>query len=198
MDRTLSLQVSVPKLICLVETKMNLRYRVRYTRGKTEIIIESNDKAYIDKKIKELGAAPIKAAKRVTKARPARKRKVSTKIDQHTADLARVLSAIRTANNSRDVQSKVLDKRDRVGRILACYYFAERSGQAGLTTRDVEALTGRLGNKIAQPNVGKVIRLNAKKFLSEEATTAGGGSVYKINQRGRSAFENLVRGQSLS
>lgn len=177
---------------------MNLRYRVRYTRGKTEIIIESNDKAYIDKKLKELGAAPIKAVKRVTKPRTVRKRKVSTKISAQAADLARVLSAIRTSNNSRDVQANVLDKRDRVGRILACYYFAERTGQVGLTTRDVEALTDRLGNKIAQPNVGKVIRLNAKKFLSEEATAAGGGSIYKINQRGRTAFEGLVRGQPLS
>ena len=40
---------------------------------------------------------------------------------------------------------RAADALDRVGRILACYYFADRTGQSGLTTRDVEALTDRLG-----------------------------------------------------
>jgi hypothetical protein len=112
------------------------------------------------------------------------------------AVLTQVIASINDADNYDDIAKYVLDRADRTGRILMCYYFAHRhTTDPAMTTTDFERITSQLGVKIAQPNVAKVIRQGAGKYLTADRVRRRGQAVrYKINRRGIAAFEELVSG----
>jgi hypothetical protein len=181
-------------------------YRVRYKRGDVEIDIESSDKDYIDNKLAEVQSFTPSVANETVKSRGRRKKSSPQGAQSGHADhvsdsvLAQIIASINDAENYDEIAKKVLDRSDRTARILLCYYFAERHPtKPALTTTDVERITSQLGVKIAQPNVAKVIRQGAGKYLTADRVRRKGIPVlYQINRRGIAAFERVVAGGKLA
>jgi len=181
-------------------------YRVRYKRGDVEIDIESSDKDYIDKKLAEVQSFTPSVANEKVKSRGRQKKSSPqgppTGDAGHVSDsvLAQIIASINDAENHNEIAKNILDRSERTARILMCYYFAERhSTKPALTTRDVERITSQLGVKIAQPNIAKVIRQGAGKFLTADRVRRKGIPVlYQINRRGIAAFERVMAGRKLA
>ena len=182
-------------------------YRVRYKKGDLELDIESSDKEYVDGKLAELWKVE-ETQEHVDSSRLSRKQVKRT--DPHSTDgsdgitkiadsvLANIIASISDAENYEDIGKYVLDKPNRTARILMCYYFAHKHPtDPALTSTHVERITKQLGVGIAAPNVAKVIREGASKYLMADRVRKQGLAVhYKINRRGISAFENIVTGQN--
>jgi hypothetical protein len=180
-------------------------YRVRYKHGDVELDIESSDREYIDKKLAEMQISntgpPGRGVASQRRSRRDRSAATNGKIgtdDGQVSDLvlAQIIASVNDADNYEDIAKYVLDRADRTGRILMCYYFAHQQiSDPAMTTSDVERITSQLGVRIAQPNVAKVIRQGAGKYLTADRVRRRGQAVrYKINRRGIAAFEEVVAG----
>jgi hypothetical protein len=185
-------------------------YRVRYRQGDVEIEVESSEKDYVDAKFQELLkldsielTAPVGgevAAKQVIRA--ARKpRSATVKIPSATHDedasveVTAIIDAIHQAEKFPEIETNVLKKRDQLGRILLCFYFAyTQFNQAALSAKQVEEITDRLGNQIKDTNVSKTIRNKAKPYLTL-VTLGGDTKMFKMNIRGKDAFEKILSNQ---
>jgi hypothetical protein len=180
-------------------------YRVRYKHGDVELDIESSDKEYIDKKLAEVRTSNQEAPGKNggSQRRSRRKKSAPTEGQIRTGDdqvadavLTQIIASVNDADNYDDIAKYVLDRADRTARILMCYYFAhQHTTDPAMTTTDVERITSQLGVKIAQPNVAKVIREGAGRYLTADRVRRRGQAVrYKINRRGIAAFEEAVAG----
>jgi hypothetical protein len=180
-------------------------YRVKYKQGDVELDIESSDKEYIDKKLAELRVSNQVTPGKNGDSQRRNRRKKSAPTDRQIrtddgqvadAVLAQIIASVNDADNYDDIAKYVLDRADRTPRILMCFYFAhQHQTDPAMTTGDVERFTSQLGVKIAQPNVAKVIRQSAGKYLTADRVRRRGHAVrYKINRRGIAAFEEIVAG----
>jgi hypothetical protein len=180
-------------------------YRVCYKKGDVELNVESSDKDYIDGKLAEfwnpsvgecITAMNFGQPNRNNLNEVADSSKSSTSVSE--AVLASIIGSINDAENYDDIERHVLDRPDRIGRILMCYYFAYKHPvDPPLTTTHVERITSQLGIKIASANVAKVIRGGAGKYLTADRVRQKGiGVHYKINRRGTSFFEQITSGQT--
>jgi hypothetical protein len=182
-------------------------YRVRYKKGDVELDIESSDREYVDRKLAEVwgvggtqrGASRGRSAKK-------EKTKASETGDNLDADLkvndrvlADIIASINDAENYDSIAKRILDKTNRTARILLCYFFAHKHpSDPALTSTHVERLTGQLRIQIASPNVAKVIREGASRYLTADRIRERGIAVhYKINRRGITLFEKIVAGEKL-
>lgn len=184
-------------------------YRVRYKKGDVELDIESSDKEYVDRKLEEFWSTGAAETQNKTKRSRANRNHVKTKAAEEVhapessakvpdSTLASIIASINDAENYEDIAKHVLDKADRTPRILMCYYFARKHPtDPALTTTDVDQITAQLGVKIAQPNVAKVIRERAGKYLTADRVRKRGFAThYKINRRGIATFEKIASGKT--
>jgi len=186
------------------EIQMANIYRVRYKKGDIELDIESSDKEYVDRKLAELRGVEATANRVNNRERSRRKGKTrepdtsgsngNAKVPDSV--MADIVASVNEAANYDDIGKYVLDRPNRTARILMCYYFAHKhSTDPALTSTHVERITKQLGIGIAAPNVAKVIRKGASKYLMADRVRKRGFAVhYKINRRGIAAFEKIVSG----
>ncbi len=190
---------------------MTKLYRVRYKKGDFEVEVESSEQSYVDTKLRELLETDFKkptedTGKRKQAAKPPRtsiRKAIGPNLGNHDevseSTLAEIITGINDVDNFKDIEKHVLDKRDRLPRILMCYYFAHKHlKDPALTTTHVERITEHFRVKIAGPNTAKVIREGASQYLTADKVRKRGVAVnYKINRRGIDAFEKVVRGEKL-
>jgi hypothetical protein len=179
-------------------------YRVRYKKGDVELDIESSDKEYVDRKLAEFWKPGEE--QQTERAGLSRKDALNgtgepdgSNLGAKVPDcvLVTLIARINEAENYEDIAKNILDKTDRTARILLCYYFARKHPMdPALTSTHVERITEHLGMKIASPNVAKVIREGAGKYLTADRVRKKGIAVhYKINRRGIAIFEKIARGE---
>jgi hypothetical protein len=184
-------------------------YRVRYKKGDVELDIESSDREYVDRKLAELWKVEETQNHVKNGERSRRKEKTRERDDKSGSDgntrvtdsvLAEIVASVSDANNYEDIGKYVLDRPNRTARILMCYYFAHKHPRdPALTSTNVELITKQLRIGIAAPNVAKVIREGASKYLMADRVRKRGFAVhYKINRRGIAIFEKIVSGQKTS
>ena len=151
-------------------------YRVRYKKGDLELVIESSDKEYVDQKLAELWK-PGNEEKQTNSTGLSRNHLLND-TDERNGEygpqipegvLVALIASINEAENYEDIAKNILDKADRTARILLCYYFASKHPMdPPLTSTHVERITEHLGVRIASPNVAKVIRGGAGRYLTAD------------------------------
>lgn len=188
---------------------MTSLYRVRYKKGDFEVEVESSEQNYVDTKMRELLETDFKkpsgdTSGRKRAAKPSRAS--SRKVVESTSDngdevaestLTEIITSINDADNFKDIEKHVLDQRDRLPRILMCYYFAHKhQSDPALITTHVERITEHFRVRIAASNVAKVIREGASQYLTgDRVRKRGVATNYKINRTGIDAFEKIMRGE---
>ncbi len=161
---------------------MTSSYRVRYSRGDIEIEVESSEKEYVDAKLAELLKLKLvelapKAESESASTKPIRRKRTSqvahatntpdAQNDASAVTVTALVDAIHQAANFSEIETNILKKRNQLGRILLCFYFAYKQfDQAALTAKQVEEVPDRLGNQIKDTNVSKIIRGRAKLYLT--------------------------------
>jgi hypothetical protein len=103
-----------------------------------------------------------------------------------------ITALIHDSAEFQSIENNILDKKDRIAKILLCFKFANDL-EATLTSSQVELITDQLGIKIASANIAKVIRLNAKKYLSGDKVRKQGNRInYRINRAGLKRYNEIL------
>ncbi len=108
----------------------------------------------------------------------------------------KIINKIGDCDESDDIQSNVLDKRDREGRVLLCMYVSYKYfDNAWLTTGDIEKITSDLGVKIDISNVTKALK--ALRLYTEHSSVPkkGQSTPYRLNRKGIKRFEEIIHGK---
>ena len=185
---------------------MSGNYRVRVKKGDLEVEVESTDKSYVDSRLKELLSDIQRARAPKTQSPPKKKtppikRKKSNKSSQEEQgpgiDIPGIVAHIKDSDDYKQIEAKILDKRDILNRIMMCmYYAAEFSGEPFLTTGQIEAITNELGVKVGMANAANKIRDNQKYFTGKTVRKRGQPVPYKLNRQGENAFKDILIGKS--
>lgn len=145
---------------------------------------------------KNSGAPKKPAKKPAAKKRGTTSQSAPNPHAQEGVPVAAIVNAIHEADNYEAIETHILNKRGAAARILLCFVFAKQLGVQSLRTSDVEAITDGLGVKLHATNVAKSIREGLRKYLSADGVTRPGVPMnYKINRRGRQAYDKYVKGQ---
>lgn len=185
---------------------MSELYKVKLRIGTSIIEVESTDKSYVDGKLNEYlekfsdtdnlesktGKQRKKASKNKTKTKTGKVNNESKEVS-----ISDLVAMIHDDETYESIEKNILNKRDRLGKILLCYYFANNHQDGPeITTGQVELLTDQLRIKIASSNVAKVIRQGASKYLTADQVRKRGATVkYKINRQGIKKYEAILKGE---
>lgn len=108
----------------------------------------------------------------------------------------KIVNKIGDCDEADDIQTKVLDKRDRSGRVLLCLYISQKYfGNAWLTTGDIEKITSELGVKVEISNVTKSLKSLRSYIESGSVRRKGQSTPYRLNRKGRKHFEEIIHGK---
>lgn len=117
--------------------------------------------------------------------------------DSDVLDIARVVAFIKDCDEAETIESRVLDQKDVLNRVLLCLWAVGKSmnDAMGLTSGDIEKITDQLGVKVGISNASTVLSGRAKAFVSGDSVRKQGGAVrYKLNRRGMQAFDAVLTG----
>jgi hypothetical protein len=184
-------------------------FRLRFKSGDFEVEVESSQQSYTDAKFRELlelelgKTNPPESAKtpnpRLASKTSRRKTAVNLPVDgsqDNSSDVivAEIVDSIKNSPDFPAIEKNILKQKARIPRMLLCYYFAyKHAGDLALTNRDIESITDKLRVRIELPNVAKLIREGASKYLAAYKGT--GAAKYRINTKGIDAFEKALRGE---
>jgi hypothetical protein len=108
--------------------------------------------------------------------------------------------ALAVANKAKDCEEtdvfqKILDKRDREGKVLLCFFVAHKYfDNERLTTGQITVITSELGSKIDPSNVNKSIKALGTFLESNSVRKQGQVVRYRLNRRGLARFTQLLQG----
>jgi hypothetical protein len=179
-------------------------YRVKVKQGDREYEVESTSKEYVNAKLKELLSQTdfkIPKSNQVQKRKQRKNAGADTGTNNQNSeaiDIAGVVNFIKDDDQFNDIESNVLDKQNRLPRILMCMYYAAKfQDDAFLTTGQVEKITDQLGVKIKKSNVGSSIKENLKYFHSKNTRKQGQVVYYKLSRNGEKEFERILQGDTI-
>ncbi len=105
----------------------------------------------------------------------------------------KITNKIGDCEESNDIQNKILDKRDRGGRVLLCLYISYKYfNNAWLTTGDIEKITSELGVKIEISNVNKSIKSLRSYIENGSVRKKGQPTPFRLNRNGIKRFEEII------
>lgn len=174
-------------------------YRVKYKKGEVEIEVESTDKAYVDKKLTEL----LSSSEEPRKPTPSKRSKTNKANDSGggtgQVDVPAVVDAINDFDDHEKIEEHILKKPGQLPRIIMCLKFAASTLDSPLlTTGDIETITDQLGVKLFSRNAASAIKKNQKYFTLDSVRKPGAIVKYKLNRKGETAYETLLKGKKLS
>ena len=106
-----------------------------------------------------------------------------------------IANKIGECEESEEMASKVLNKKNMEARILLCFYVSYKYFKnAWLTTGDLERITSELGIKIDIGNVSNKIKDLRKYLESGSARKKGQPTPYRLNRKGSNRFEEILHG----
>jgi hypothetical protein len=134
----------------------------------------------------ELGAD---ATPKTTTAKPAQ-----TSTNGSDKDLPlKITNKISDCDEADLIQTRILDKRDREGRVLLCLYISHKYfGNTWLTTGDIEKITSELGVKIDISNVTKAVKSLRLYIESGSVRKKGQPTPLRLNRKGIKRFEEII------
>jgi hypothetical protein len=112
-------------------------------------------------------------------------------------DIAAVVRIIKECPEAEQLQARVLDaKPNSVNKTLMCLWAVSKyiNDQIGLTSGDVEKITDQLNIKLDISAASRVLSDKAKAYVSGDTVRRKGGAVhYKLNRRGITEFERILK-----
>jgi len=122
------------------------------------------------------------------------KKKVETS-SSHNLILS-IVNKIGECEESKVIQSKILDQKSMEGKILLCLYISYKYFKnAWLTTGDIAKITSELGIKIDVRNITNKMK-KLRRYLESGATRKKGQPTpYRLNHKGVKRFEEIVHPQ---
>jgi len=188
---------------------MSENYRVRVKKGDQEFEVESTSKEYVDTKLKELISQADLDTKQSTRTQTRQDKKRKPRkgagtnegmsgSEAKSIDIPGIINHIKEADDFDIIDSKVLDKQNRLPKIMMCMYHAAKfKHDSYLTTGQVEQITDQLGVKIKTSNVSTAIKDNLKYFNNKNVRKKGQVVYYKLNRNGEKAFEKILKGNDI-
>lgn len=181
---------------------MAKKYKVRMKSGDYEIEIESNDKNYVNSKLKEFLSEKSSPSTKSIPTKTHKGRKVNIKeskeaLAETKLDIVGLVAHIKDSDKYSQAEDNIIDKKDELPKIMMCMYFKnEFSDDPYLTTGQVEKITDQLGIKLKMSNVASKIRNNQAYFTAKTVRQKGKPVPYKLNRRGEKAFEKYLKGET--
>lgn len=180
-------------------------YRIKYKKGDFEIEIESTEKNYVDEKIKEmLEASPKQEVKSIKKKAVKKSPGSSSQRSKGDSDsepqinIPAIVEAINDYDDHEAVDKHILSKSAQLPRIIMCLKFADEALDSPyLTTGNIQTITDQLGVKIKSQNAATTIKSNQKYFTADSVRKVGAIVRYKLNRKGITAFDKLLKGEKL-
>ncbi|MCJ7553668.1 MAG: hypothetical protein MUO34_07265 [Ignavibacteriaceae bacterium] len=183
---------------------MSELHRIKIKRGEVEIEIESTEKNYLNSKLNELleynfGKEKVKdhtpPSKPATpRSHKSSKKKESKEKKEEQLDISGLVNHIKEQDEYKHIEKNVLDKRDRLPKILMCFYYAEKYLDTPyLTTGNVELITDQFSAKVKTSNVSTTIKDNLKYFSQDQVRKQGALIRYKLNRTGTQEFEKFKK-----
>jgi hypothetical protein len=117
--------------------------------------------------------------------------------DEDVPDIARIVAIIKDCDEAEVIETRVLDRKDVLNRVLLPLYVVNRhvGGTMGLTSGDIEKVTEQLGVKVNISGASTMLSGRAKSYVTGDAVRKKGGTVrYKLNRRGVQYFEEVLSG----
>ena len=176
---------------------MSPDFRVRYKKGDIEIEIQATDKAYVNSMLDRL--LMISTESRVSPPPKQQHRIPSSGAkgrtpDDTNVDAVRVSNAINDTENHAQIEKNILNKGNRLNKILMAFHFAHDCGYKELTTGDVEKITDQVGIKISKSSASHCISDNRKFFSAGAARQQGAIIPYKLNRQGEIEYQSIFAG----
>lgn len=104
-----------------------------------------------------------------------------------------IVNKIGECEESTAIQSNILDKKSMEGKILLCFFIANKYFKnAWLTTGDIEKTTSNLGVKIDARNVTNKIKKLRQFLESGAARKQGQPTPYRLNRNGVKRFSAML------
>lgn len=182
---------------------MTAVFKIRYKTATVEVEIESSDKSFVENKIKMLvdtqtHGAPQFMPKTLVRPSSARaSRKGETAHNNSTAfSAASIANEINDSEDHEDLAKNILDKSQQLPKILTVLSFGEKESPDGLTTGEMEDVLEQLGSRILSANIATAIKGNQKYFAASGARRKGAVIRYKLNRKGKSVYNELLRGKN--
>lgn len=110
-------------------------------------------------------------------------------------DIAKIVALVRECDEAERIETRVLDQRDVLNRVLLCLWIVQRyvDPTMGLTSGEIERITNQLGVKVAISNASSMLSGKAKIFVTGDTIRKQGGTVrYRLNRRGLQHFESVL------
>jgi hypothetical protein len=109
--------------------------------------------------------------------------------------IAAVVNQIKSSSSAEAIESKILDQRSQMNRILLPLFIInmEMNDEFGLTSGEIAKVTRQLGVPVGQPDVSKILAKEAARYvLGDSARTPGRPVRYKLSRRGVQYVESLL------
>lgn len=110
-------------------------------------------------------------------------------------DISSIVALVRDCDEAERIETRVLDQRDVLNRVLMCLWIVQRYGSPtmALTSGDIERITEQLGVKVSISNVSNMLSGRAKTFVTGDSIRKRGGTVrYRLNRRGLQHFNAVL------
>lgn len=181
---------------------MSENYRVRYKSGEFEIEVESNEKNFVDSKLKELLQTTLTVeSKPSTTPKKKQTNNVSRKSpagenqnEENGLDILQIVNAINESDDNSKIDEQILQKSSQLNRVLLVLYFVleEYDNSTFCSTSEVDKITDQLGVRMKAPNVAGQFKTNSKYFAASGVRTKGAQIKYKLNRKGISEYERII------
>lgn len=115
------------------------------------------------------------------------------------ADIASIVSKIKSCDEAEKIEKHILDKKSVVNRVLLPLYILSKyfPSSEGLTSGDIEKITKELGVPVAQANASKALSETARSYVDGDKVRRKGSAVnYKLVRRGLQHFEGLLEAKA--
>lgn len=203
---------------------MEKTYRFKFSSGSVQFEIQSDDKHFIDDKIKEfvnLSTGSIekdstpkietpappeviieRKSKKIVPEAPKRGKKTrGPKIAvieevEELIEADKVAKAILASPFSTNIKKKILRSKNQLNRILISFYFIlEVYGEIGVPSTFISEVTSHLGNEINKTNISTQLKKYAYLFSTSDTPARGKTVKYQLSNAGLNQVQQLLRGE---
>jgi hypothetical protein len=202
---------------------MEKTYNFKFSSGSVQFEIQSDDKHFIDDKIKEFvhlstgsiqkeptpqieKIAPTEVIiekkqkktgpKPIKKGKKTRGPKVAEIVEvEEVIEAEKVANAILSSSFSSNINKKILNTKNQLNRILISFYFIlEVYGEIGVPSTFISEVTAQLGNEINKTNISTQLKKHSHLFSSSDTPTRGKTVKYQLSNAGLNEVQLLLRG----
>lgn len=204
---------------------MEKTYRFKFSSGSVQFEIQTDDKHFIDDKIREFvhlstGSVQPDPTPKIEKPVPSevfiekKPKKVAPEVKkkgkktrgpkvavieevEEVIEADKVAKAILSSPFSGNIKKNILKSKNQLNRILISFYFIlEVYGEIGVPSTFISEITAELGNEINKTNISTQLKKFAHLFSTSDIPARGKTVKYQLSNAGLNQVQQLLRGES--